>query len=97
MVMEKQLTLGRFAKVAAAKRLAAGESKKWNDLSKEERSARIKAVGDKVTDEDKQTGLKALARAKAKEQGLDWTKLTQEQRQSIIRGARESERSRRQG
>ena len=95
--MAKPLTLGRFAKVAAAKRVAAGESKKWNELSKEERSARLKAVGDKITDEDKQNGLRAFARAKAKEQGLNWTNLTQDQRQSFIRSARESERARRQG
>ena len=89
--MAKPLSFGRFAKVAAAKRVAAGESKKWNELSKEEKSARLKAVGDRITDEDKQNGLRAFARAKAKEQGLEWTNLTQEQRQSFIRGARGSQ------
>jgi hypothetical protein len=86
--MKNQQGIEKQASRVAAKRIAAGRGKKWEELTQEERSAEIGAARGQTTEDDRKKAVNMLAKREAKKANLDWKTLEKEERRSLIKRVR---------
>jgi hypothetical protein len=86
--MTNQQGIEKQASRVAAKRIAASRGKKWEELSKDEKSAEIQSARGQATEDDRKKAVNMLAKREAKKANLDWKTLEKEQRRSLIKRVR---------
>ncbi len=86
--MKNQQDVEKAAARVAAKRLAVSQGKKWEELSRDEKSAEIQSARGQATADDRAKAVNVLAKREAKKANLDWKTLPKEDRRSFLKRVR---------
>jgi hypothetical protein len=86
--MKNQQDIEKEADRVAAKRLATSRGKKWEELSRDEKSAELRSARGQATEDDRAKAVNVLARREAKKANRDWKTLEKEERRSFIKRVR---------
>ena len=89
--MKNQQDIEKEAERVAAKRLATSRGKKWEELSRDEKSEELRSAHGQATEDDRARAVNVLARREAKKANRDWKTLDKEERRSFIERVRSGE------
>ena len=89
--MANTQNIAKLANRLIAKRAAISAGKNWKDLSREEKSAQIRAARGTATKNDRAKAIVLLAKKEAKKRNLVWKEISKEERQSMIKHLRSGE------